>query len=180
MKYFIMLLTLFVSGCAGFKTYGTKPEGDEKTAKVFLLGHTNKLPISAMLKLKSIGGDDVWNTSTIAYDLSSGKYDLYYKFVFITDVGYASCYGASICETSLINWLKHPYKITAELKPNYVYMPILESENEVKPQVCLYGEPWKAKGQKLLRMSKILSLSKNAEKIACGSIDVSITYNQKD
>lgn len=154
-----------LSGCAArYAQYGTPNGNGAPPAQLFLLGHKAEPPIAAMLKLQSIGTDAVWDKFITAYELAPNTYELRYKWAA----------GAGNGPIIRIDWGIHPYKIQAELKSGYVYAPILQFESAPPQEVCLYGEPIGTPGQRM--HFTLLFLSKNAQKVACGSIDRSITY----
>ncbi len=159
------IVALFVlSGCATrYERYGPSKDG-VAPAQLYLLGHKAEPPIAAMLKLQSIGTDAVWNGSVTAYELAPDNYDLRYRWASGAGNAYRFRFG----------WGVHPYKIQARLKSGYVYAPVLQDESAPPQEVCLYGEPIGTPGQRTV--STLLFLSKNAERVACGSIDRTITY----
>ena len=166
LKFIFLALGLALSGCSNYKVLGPVPSNGEKMSRVFVLGHSNKLPIAGSLKLRRVNDENIKRGGAIAYDMEAGEYTLYYEFGY--GVG-----NLSIKTVRLI----HPYEIKAKLKPGYLYMPILSSETEAPKKVCLYGEPIGAEGQSMHPISKLLVLSSTAERVACGTINESITYN---
>ncbi len=129
------------------------------------MGHKGTPPISAMLKLKLIDGKDAWSATTTGYDIKPGKNTLHYKLVYVTP-------GKNGSE--IANLLVHPYKIEADLQSGFAYNSRLSSETSPGKQICLYGEPLGAPGQ---RVRDVAFMSPNATLVACGTIDMSITYD---
>ena len=163
-----LAIILSLSGCASYKQYGPIVGDPTAQARIFLLGHTNRLPITAMLKLQLIDSKEVWDGTIVAYDMQPKTYDLHYR-LFLT----STCPSGD-CTKFGVTRLRHPYKIRAQLKPGYAYIPFLRSETEIDNEICLYGEPIGAQGQRVV--TGVLNLSNRAEKIACGSFDTAITY----
>ena len=160
------LTLILLPGCATYTNFGPTTDSSTKTARLFLMGHKGTPPISAMLKLKSIDSKDAWSGYYTGYDIKPGTYTLHYKLVMVAP-------GNRALE-EIAYFIKHPYKVTAELKEGYAYTTKLRSETRPDNEICLYGEPIGAPGQSVRNLA---FLSQKAELVACGSIDTSITYD---
>jgi len=165
-KLFLISFSCFLTSCESHPVYSPFDNvavENAQAAKLVMFGHTNKLPINALIKLSAIDGKTAWNESVVGYELQPKKYTLKYQYVFIT--------GSLTFST--IHTLLRPYIIEANLEANYVYMPIIEKEGEIYEKICLYGEPIGVKGQNLY--SPVV-LSESAKVIACGGMDNSDLY----
>ncbi|MDM0056835.1 hypothetical protein [Variovorax fucosicus] len=158
----LMWLLSALTGCAGpVGQYGPPPHGGEQPARLQLRGGKAEPPYEAFAKLQLIGADRVWDWKMAGYDLAAGPRELRYSW-----------------NSGTGNWdmyfkdLIYPYKIQAELKAGYVYVPILPYESKPPNELCLFGEPIGAPGQR--KVHDFVVLSKAAQKIACGSVDRSV------
>jgi uncharacterized protein YceK len=191
MKFIFLFLSIALSGCASIVPYGG--HNDPTTAaRVYRLAVFNLGNAGAHVQLRGIDTDQSLDRSVAAFDMPPNTYELFFQVVSVIEKEGFDC-PANLCSierfsaftgvvtvTNNIIWTRNPYRIRAELKPGYVYMPTLKSATKLDPELCLLGEPIGAPGQRINRLNPaILTLSPQAEKIACGGLDLSITYTKR-
>lgn len=158
----LIWMLLGLAGCAGpIVQYGPQSGDGKQPARLLLRGGKAEPPFEAFAKLQTIGSNRVWDWKVAGYDLAAGSYELRYAW--------SSGTGNVVMH---FKDLIYPYKIQAELKSGYVYVPVLPYESNPPSELCLFGEPLGAPGQR--KLPDFVILSKSAQKVACGPIDRSM------